>query len=357
MRIFVSEYIAGGALSGTSLPPSLLREGQAMLTSIIADFLAIAGCHLVTTVDRRLAESIALPSSTSLTMVVVDHPSDEQRVYSRECSNADATLVIAPETDNVLHQRVQAVLDLGRPSLNCSPAAIELCGDKLRLATHLAQRGIATIPTDLLHGDAPPWKIVRGDSVIKPRDGAGSWLTALVRKDDHAEWQAVRKEFIAEGALDRAIVQPWISGTPLSVGCLSTSSGGIEMLPIARQHLTASSFQYQGGSLPVRLEQSTTTAIETLVQSACCSIAGLRGYIGVDLLLPDQSPSEPVLVEINPRLTTSYVGYRKLSQNNLAVKMLASVPELASGLADEPLTWRAGRVEFDASGDCRISAD
>lgn len=328
-----------------------------MLTSIIADFLAIVGCHVVTTLDCRVAESLSLPLSPSLTTIVVDSSSDELRAFLRECADADATLVIAPETDNVLQQRVQSVLDIDCFSLNCSPAAIELCGDKLNLAAHLARYGIATIPTRLLHDDESPWKIVEGDSVVKPRDGAGSWLTALIRKDDEPKWQLVRKDFIAEGALDRAIVQPWIPGTPLSVGCLCTSSGRIEMLPTARQHLTELSFQYQGGSLPVRLEQSTTTAIEMLVQSACRSINGLRGYIGIDLLLPDQSPSAPVLVEINPRLTTSYVGYRKLCQNNLAVKMLASVPELASGLAYEPLTWRSGRVEFDASGECRNSAD
>jgi predicted ATP-grasp superfamily ATP-dependent carboligase len=40
--------------------------------------------------------------------------------------------------------------------------------------------------------------------------------------------------------------------------------------------------------------------------------------VGFDILLPDRTPLAPVLVEINPRLTTAYTGYRRLTPDNLA---------------------------------------
>jgi hypothetical protein len=52
-----------------------------------------------------------------------------------------------------------------------------------------------------------------------------------------------------------------------------------------------------------------------LAQSALALLPGLQGYVGVDLVL---SGSDAWLIEINPRLTTSYIGLRQLIQLNLA---------------------------------------
>jgi predicted ATP-grasp superfamily ATP-dependent carboligase len=83
-------------------------------------------------------------------------------------------------------------------------------------------------------------------------------------------------------------------------------------------------------------------APQRLVRRAAACIPGLRGYVGFDVLIPDAAPNRPLLVEVNPRLTTSYVGYRALAEQNLAEWLL--------GRSKERLTWRAGRVNFDACG-------
>jgi len=41
----------------------------------------------------------------------------------------------------------------------------------------------------------------------------------------------------------------------------------------------------------------------------------LRGYVGVDVIL---TQDEALLIEINPRLTTSYIGLRQVIDLNLA---------------------------------------
>ena len=74
---------------------------------------------------------------------------------------------------------------------------------------------------------------------------------------------------------------------------------------------------------------------------------GLLGYVGVDLVLGDAADgSRDYAIEINPRLTTSYVGLRALADFNIAEAMLRAAngprlepPEVEAG----PDTVRTGR--------------
>jgi predicted ATP-grasp superfamily ATP-dependent carboligase len=49
------------------------------------------------------------------------------------------------------------------------------------------------------------------------------------------------------------------------------------------------------------------------------SYSGLRGYVGVDFVLTKDGP---VVIEVNPRLTTSYIGLREVVRFNPAQAML-----------------------------------
>jgi len=49
---------------------------------------------------------------------------------------------------------------------------------------------------------------------------------------------------------------------------------------------------------------------------------GLRGYFGVDLVLTEE---EAWVIEVNPRLTTSYVGLRDVVRMNLAEAILKAI--------------------------------
>jgi hypothetical protein len=72
-------------------------------------------------------------------------------------------------------------------------------------------------------------------------------------------------------------------------------------------------FVYDGGvaslSHPRRAE-----ACE-LARRAVALMPGLRGYVGVDLVLGEETCW---LIEINPRPTTSYVGLRRVIDLNMA---------------------------------------
>ena len=288
----------------------------------------------------------------------VSNAAAEQRQFRELAAASDAVLVIAPETNGQLADRVRQVMSLGVKSLNCSPAAIELCGDKLRLARHFEAHSLPTVPTEIIDWTHErPQESHINEWVIKPRDGAGSWLTFRVRTDSPEEWQRAATAYASAGISHNALVQPFVAGLPLSVGCLCQPNGEVEIFPIGQQRLSHN-FEYLGGSIPASLPAVTEVAVRDLIQRACATIPGLNGHIGFDLLLPDADPTRPLIVEINPRLTTSYVGYRRLSASNLAARWLHGAGLLKdaniSPRSLSPLKWLPRRIEFDASGNTRF---
>ena len=90
-----------------------------------------------------------------------------------------------------------------------------------------------------------------------------------------------------------------------------------------------------------------------LARRAIGAVPGLAGFVGVDLILGRECgcPIDTV-VEINPRLTTSYVGLRALARENLAERWL----EAMLGQPVGPIGWREGEVRFSASGEVHEGA-
>ena len=68
------------------------------------------------------------------------------------------------------------------------------------------------------------------------------------------------------------------------------------------------------------------------------------GYLGIDLVLGETEAADRI-IEINPRLTTSYVGLSQLTKGNLAEAMLG----VALG-ATCTLRFRSEPIWFDATG-------
>ena len=66
---------------------------------------------------------------------------------SRLAAEANYTVLIAPETGGVLAERTRALEQAGAGLLGSRSDAVALSGDKLKLAKHLADRGIKTPPS------------------------------------------------------------------------------------------------------------------------------------------------------------------------------------------------------------------
>jgi predicted ATP-grasp superfamily ATP-dependent carboligase len=306
MRIFLYECICAGGL-GREAPVSLRHEGHAMLEAIVADFQWLGGIEVVTLLDA-------------------------DALFAKSAASCDWTLVIAPEFDDLLRNRSQTVLDVGGRLLGSLPEAIGCTADKLETARIWRQRGVPHPRTESAGTDFSP------PCVLKPRHGAGSQATSLVR--DRREWEPVWEAARKEWPHGDFIVQQYVVGQPASVALLIGKSQTIPLLP-ARQHLSGDGrFRYEGGSLP--LPKPLADRAIQLSLKAVAGIDGLQGYVGVDLVLGDAG--DDYAIEINPRLTTSYLGLRRLCRQNLAELIL----RMARGENIAPPTWHAGEVKFDA---------
>jgi predicted ATP-grasp superfamily ATP-dependent carboligase len=337
MPVFVHEFFCSGAFDGDLGDSSLAREGLAMLAAVVDDFSQVGNdTTVVTTLARRLRRSPTAARIAEQAQVTwVESPTEEQRLFQEFAAACRATLVIAPETGGLLLERRQMTDAAGGRFLGPSPDAILLCGDKLRFYEHLSENEIPTVPTTPFNFFANsadyPFPIV-----VKPRDGAGSVNTFLIR--DAREFEVRRNELIACFAEGRSepIVQPFVEGRPLSAAALiDAENDRVEIFPLGEQRISYDGrFRYAGGRIPAP-DVSTAVAEEAaeLLADACRSLPGLAGFVGFDLIASAGEPRVRIL-EANPRLTTSYVGYRRLTRENLAARMLFA------DTAREPIEWQ-----------------
>ena len=103
-------------------------------------------------------------------------------------------------------------------------------------------------------------------------------------------------------------------------------------------------FAYVGGS---RLAQAELNRRATdLASRALAALPEAKGYVGVDLILGNAADgSEDVVIEVNPRLTTSYVGLRAMTNGNLAEAMW----QIANG-EQMSIEFNDSQVQFLANG-------
>jgi predicted ATP-grasp superfamily ATP-dependent carboligase len=333
MRVFVYEYSCAAGLGGVA--PTLRREGWAMLRAALEDFGRIPGVRTVTLLDERLPD----PPQCDVVRVRAE---GEEEAFRAAAGSADHAVVIAPEFDGLLERRCRWVEEAGGALLGPSAAAAALAGDKLALGERLGAGGVPT-PDCRLDSPALPWEALPYPLVWKPRHGAGSQATFLMGspKERGRCADAAR----AEGWQGEAIVQPFVAGQPASVAVLIGPAQQLGLLPASQELSTDGRFRYGGGRLP--LPTALAERARSLAQKATASVSGLRGYVGVDLVLGAEADGcQDYVIEINPRLTTSYVGLRQMTATNLAHVWLQVVQ---GDIVAEP-TWREGRLGFLPDG-------
>jgi tyramine---L-glutamate ligase len=291
-----------------------------MLAAITADFARISDVQVTTILDQRLADR-SLDPRIHVTHVAVD---DESAVFRQLAAESDYALIIAPEFDGILHRRCEQALVAGARLLGPTPEAVALCSDKLALARHWHATGVPTPPTLSRTTHTPPFS---PPFITKPRFGAGSQGIDIIQAPHDRP-----------GIDDDEIIQPLIPGFAASVAFLIGPNQSVALPPCA-QHLD-DGFQYLGGSTPIPADLASRAT--SIARSAIARVPGLYGYVGVDVLLGERDWA----IEINPRLTTSYLGLHRLCEGNLADALLRVVR------GDEvELSWREKSCEWRVSSD------
>jgi predicted ATP-grasp superfamily ATP-dependent carboligase len=344
MLVFVYEFITGGgmwSLGGAPPEGSLLIEGQAMASAVIADFAAIPGCRVVTLRDARLP-----PAALPATIHPIDSQAAEQASLAHWGAQADWTLVIAPEFRGALLSRARQIVAVSGRLLSPGVDVIELAGNKQRTAEHLERNG-CRVPSGCIWprpeglGAHSPDKEIRFPAVWKPLDGCGSlgieWIPDRTVLDSR-EWPSTGR------------LETYCPGIAASVSVLAGTAGVVSLPACEQQLSTDGRFAYLGGRLPLAPELAARA--QSLAAAACRTLPAPQGYLGIDLVLGEpEDGQEDYIIEINPRLTTSYVGLRKLARENLAGAMLA----VAAGEVPA-LSWHETTLEFSAAGEVLVDS-
>jgi tyramine---L-glutamate ligase len=321
-KVLVYEYVTGGGLADRELPASWAIEGAAMRRAIVGDFAAVPGLRVVTTLDSRL------PFEARPGVGVRIIPDRDGCSFETLAAEADYTVLIAPESDGVLSGLTRVIERVGGRSLGSGDRAIDLVGDKARLAHHFACSGIPS-PTTRMVGPVSrelpaDWE---GPIVVKPRFGAGSVDTVVVRDRRCPPWV---------GRSRLAVAQPFLPGDPMSASFLVDRDGHPTLLAVGRQRIDIDPegrISYQGGLIPAKMD-ACPGAVEAAIASvvAVAPPPGLRGFVGVDFLL--EADGRATILEINPRPTTSYVGLSRLAPaGTIAGAWLAAVSDGLDGTA------------------------
>jgi predicted ATP-grasp superfamily ATP-dependent carboligase len=336
VRLFLSEFLTSGGWSdGEDLPPSLLAEGRSMLEAVVGDLAALDDVVVAATWGIRCGTP---PNIPKIEWVLTENAAHEAEVFLNAARQADAALVIAPETDAVLATRLSILEQAGVTTWNCPSQVAALCGDKWEVFRHI-HSVVPTPLTSLVDWQQPcPKKL---PIVVKPRDGAGAVLTFRVETAE--DWKRAKAAYESCRPQPQAIWQPSVAGRPCSfAACFIPGAEPIVFPAVAQQFADDGTLQFLGGELPFhdpRLSDGTPQQLASLINA---SLGGqLRGYVGFDFILPVDGP--PQLLDINPRLTTSYVGYRRLFEGNLAACLI--------GRSQAP-RWRPGVVRYHVDGHC-----
>ncbi len=321
MRVFVYEYLTA---TGTGREPGspdhgMYLEGRAMRDAVVEDFARIPDVEVV----------------------ALDQFEDEDHEHEiwRAAEECNWSLVIAPETDGQLDRDCWAIHYSASRLLGPSLDAIRLTSDKLALSEYWRAHDIPTPATT----DRAPTACEAFPVVWKPRDGAGSTDTFLVR-----DRFGLATALAARHPHRPMILQEFVPGRAASVAFLCGPRETVPLLPTFQLLGDDGRFKYEGGELPIPPDLAERAVM--LGRRAVACVPGLLGYVGVDLVLGDAPDgSRDSAIEINPRLTTSYIGLRALADFNIADVML----RVAAGEEVGALRWKPGRVRFGPDGAVR----
>ncbi|MEM6329265.1 MAG: ATP-grasp domain-containing protein [Planctomycetota bacterium] len=328
MHVFVYEWVTGGGLlcHPGPLPPLLLREGLAMAQAVAEDFARVTGCRVSLLRDLRVLD-LAVDGAD---LRPVGSPAEHNDAFDALCRSADAVLLIAPELDGALASVVADAVAAGASLISPGGDFVAIASDKHRTARHLREAGVPAPDGVVLDVEDPLPGAFRYPAVCKPLLGAGSEGVCVVTGP--ADTPPPR--------LGPHRLEPFVAGVAASVAVL-TGPGGSHALPPCTQRLsTDGRLRYLGGRYPLPPGQASRA--ERLALRAIDAMPATQGYVGVDLVLganPDGSGD--TVIEVNPRLTTSYAALRFIAGPNLAHAMQAVATGGDGGLqiATRPLEF------------------
>jgi len=175
--------------------------------------------------------------------------------------------------------------------------------------------------------------------VVKPDDGAGCQDTLLFRS------RSQLLAWLPNHARPGLVFQPYVRGDARSLSLLCCE-GRARVLACNRQkvRVAGDAFEFSGVSVGAVMDEGGRYA--ALADAIARALPGLWGYCGVDFIETDTGP---MVLEVNPRLTTSYAGLRRAIGMNPA-QLVLELPGSLEAVEGTRHRTRAVEVEVAHGG-------
>ncbi len=321
--IFIFEFVSGGGFNQIKIPTSLFCEGFGMLRSIIADFKAL-DFEISTILDNRI---FFLSNFLQADIVKKVNKNDEYiKIFKEMVNKCNYCFIIAPETSNVLYNLTNIVKNCNKIVLSTNLNGIKYGTSKILTYQFFKERKILSPRTYLIQPKRDynnkdfliqKFRKFRSSVVIKPEDGVGAesiyyfekesrLLNFLANINTHLDKNRkfILQEFIEGKNLSVSLIgAPNINENPI---ILSVNSQDINLKNLAPEYL--------GGYTPLINYKEIIKKISLILKKI--NILKIEGYFGIDFI--EQYNGSFHFIEINPRLTTSYIGLRNIINLNCA---------------------------------------
>ncbi len=315
--IFVCEFITAGGFSAEDLPNSLLNEGVMMRDALLKDIAALDEYHVISSHDYRIQASALVQKSVPVNAGNFDQVFDELLL------DADLVWLIAPETDGILLNLSQRCQKKNVIQIGCGLETIKIGSYKTRTAEALQAACIPTLPVMSVDAwlqtfDQHSLNAVQQKWIVKPEDGAGCDGIFLFESPHLlAAWLR------AGGDFEKHICQPFQTGTAASFSMLC-KNGEAWLLSCNLQHLVQQHHGLKLAGITLNAFEDASGEVAKLAIKIAQMLPDALGYVGVDIVI-DSYTKQIFVIEINPRLTTSYVGLGEATGQNMAKLVLDCV--------------------------------
>ncbi len=280
-KILIYEYITGGGLLNEDLSSNLMFEASAILSSLIES------CNRSTKFDYRYFIDHRLTDMHSDKSVVTRHSKD---LYNMNLiKNFDYVIPVIPEINSDLLKYVKYLEKNNINKIISNSETIEICSDKLKFYKYLNKSNIPVIPSyNSLEIESKSKKYI-----VKDRYGAGCSFIKITNDKD-----------LKNDYSDDKIIQPFIDGENYSLSVFF-GKHDFRLLTINQQYFNINNDMIKLQGLSINIYHKLYLNILSVISDISDYLPGLYGFVGIDVLIED---TQLFIVEINPRITTSYVG-------------------------------------------------
>lgn len=311
MKILIFEYSISIGIAN----PSLTIEAEKILEGLIKDLDDAKVDYLITDEFIDNFESECNP---------IKIEDDLETWLEKNIRKYDACLFLAPEDDYISYNITRIIEENNVRIIGSDSEAVLKCSDKILTHNALKDKVPFIESEKIQFSELKNYKEIFKNNrkvVIKPADGVSSQGVKIA--NSYADYIKASAKIKRLTQLPYFILQDFIEGINVSVSVLTNGKTAIPLsLNLQDIQIDNNNISYNGGIVPFK--HNLSDKAKNIAKTAVESVDGLKGYVGVDLILNEKT-EEIIVIELNPRLTTPYVALREILNFNLTKAIINSI--------------------------------